>query len=61
MRTLKNSETYTAGTLALAMMAGWIASTPQRRALEALADEMADVQERDFAARVTFQRRASNG
>jgi hypothetical protein len=86
MRTVKNNDSYTSGSIALAIMAGWsdpepsgltaddrwqIVSTalrsvgvadprpaPQHHALEALAAEVADVQERDFAARVTFHRSA---
>jgi hypothetical protein len=38
-------------------MAGW---TPYHRALEAEAVELADVQERDTAARIAFSRKAGS-
>lgn len=55
MRTLKNTQAYTRGAIAMSILAGW---TPSHRSLEAEAAEMADVQERDSAARVTFARNA---
>ena len=63
MLTFKNSDSYTPGALALSILAGWTAAPyqPQHRALEAEAAELADVQERDAAARNAFQRRSSNG
>lgn len=55
MRTNQNKPFNTTSDLALSIMAGW---TPGYRSLEAEAAEMADMAERDTAARVTFQRRA---
>jgi hypothetical protein len=44
----------------LAMLAGWTPTPyPVHRALEAEAAEAVDISERDYAARVTFQRRAA--
>jgi hypothetical protein len=45
-----------AAQVALAVMAGW---TPRHRAIEAEAAELADVLERDAAARAAFSRRAA--
>ena len=44
--------------MALSMLAGW---TSAHRSLEAEAAELADLAERDNAARVAFQRRAGGG
>jgi hypothetical protein len=55
MRTLKNRPLYTAGQQALSM-AGW---TPSHRSLEAEAAELADLAERDNAARIAFSRKGS--
>lgn len=55
MRVLTNTTINTPGATALSIMAGW---TPGYRSLEAEAAEMADMAERDTAARVAFQRRA---
>ena len=56
---MRTMGTLTAGTKAaqqaLQALAGW---QPQHRSLKAEAAEMADVQERDNAARVTFSRGA---
>jgi hypothetical protein len=41
--------------MALAVMAGWRSSQPSHRALEAVAREIADVEERDAAARAAFE------
>jgi hypothetical protein len=59
MRT-QDTTTNTTGAMALSIMAGW---TPSHRSLESEAAELADIAERDNAARVTFQRRGgrSNG
>jgi hypothetical protein len=54
MRVLTNNTTYTTSRLALSTVAGWPSSY---RSLEAEAAEMADMAERDNAARVAFQRR----
>ena len=51
MRTLKNTQAYTRGAIAMSILAGW---TPSHRSIEVEAAEMGDVQERDNAARVTF-------
>ena len=45
------------GAVLLAMLAGW-KSAPKHRALEAEASELADLTERDHAARTAFARRA---
>ena len=49
MRTQKNSETYPAR-VALSILAGW---TPRHRGLEAGVAELANMAERDSAARKT--------
>jgi hypothetical protein len=61
MRTLKNRKTYTSGQIALSILAGWtdVPYPPQHHVWEAEAAELADVQERDAAARTAFQRRAN--
>ena len=58
MRVLTNDTTHNTGKLALSMLAGW---EPSHRSLEAEAAELADIAERDTAARVAFQRRAGEG
>jgi hypothetical protein len=58
MRTQKNVTTYQSE-VALAIMAGWMASPPQHRSLEAEALELEDLRERDAAARAAFARRAA--
>lgn len=62
-RTFENTPQYTAprpnGQQILQAMAGWEPTrSPVHRALEAVAAEMVDLDERDHAARVAFQRRA---
>ena len=58
VRTTTNNQTDTTGKAILSMLAGW---TPIHRSLEAEAAELADLAERDTAARVTFQRRTGGG
>lgn len=55
MRTNTNNQRNTTGKAILSILAGW---TPSHRSLECEAAEMADVAERDNAARVTFSRNA---
>ena len=58
MRTQQNSVPNTTGAMVLSMLAG---CAPAHRSLEAEAAELADLAERDNAARVAFQRRAGGG
>ena len=52
MRTVKNNETYTAGQVALSILAGWTEAPyqPQHRSLDAEGVELEDIAERDAAA-----------
>jgi hypothetical protein len=58
MRVNRNVTTYQSQ-IALAIMAGWVASPPNHRSLEAMAAELEDLTERDLAARAAFQQRAA--
>jgi hypothetical protein len=55
VQTIENTKNYR-GQDILAIMAGWKAS---HRSLEVEAAEIGDMQERDSAARVIFQRRGA--
>jgi hypothetical protein len=63
MRTYRNDTVYTAGHVALQIMAGWSADPyqPWHRSLEVLAAEVEDIAERDAAARAAFSRQVRHG